>query len=63
MIKTHEIKINNRYEKNIDAYINKFLYETHAIELVDIKYQTLALAMEGEYVIETSALIIYKELF
>lgn len=45
--------------KKIDDLINDFLKENPDIEIVDIKYQTVS---KKEYIIRTSALVIYKEM-
>lgn len=57
-IKTREFWTSIRYGENIDDKINDFVKENPDIEIVDIKYQTVA---SKEYIILTSALVIYKE--
>lgn len=57
-IKTREFWTSIRYNENIDDEINDFVKENPDIEIVDIKYQTVA---SKEYIIRTSALVIYKE--
>lgn len=57
-IKTREFWTSIRYDENIDDLINDFVKENPDIEIVDIKYQTVA---SKEYIILTSALVIYKE--
>lgn len=65
MIKVVEVSTEKTYRHGIGALVNRTLSELSdvgAIEVVDIKYQTLALDVDGGYIIRTSALIIYKEL-
>lgn len=57
-IKTREFWTSIRYGENIDDEINDFVKENPDIEIVDIKYQTVA---SKEYIILTSALVMYKE--
>lgn len=57
-IKTREFWTSIYYDENIDDLINGFVKENSDIEIVDIKYQTVA---SKEYIIRTSALVIYKE--
>lgn len=58
VIKTREFWTSIYYDENIDDLINGFVKENPDIEIVDIKYQTVA---SKEYSIRTSALVIYKE--
>lgn len=58
VIKTREFWTSIYYNENIDDLINEFVKENQDIEIVDIKYQTVA---SKEYSIRTSALVIYKE--
>lgn len=57
-IKTREFWTSILYDENIDDLINDFVKENPDIEIVDIKYQTVA---SKEYIIRISALVIYKE--
>ena len=57
-IRTREFWTSIRYDEKIDDLINDFLKENPDIEIVDIKYQTVS---RKEYIIRTSALVIYKE--
>ena len=59
--KVREVSTETGYEKDITELIDTTLSELSPIELIDIKYQTLALNVGGGYIIRTSALIIYKE--
>lgn len=64
MIRVVEVSTEKTYRHGIAALVNRTLSElsdVDAIEVVDIKYQTLALDVDGGYIIRTSALIIYKE--
>ena len=53
----------NKAVKGIDELINDFIDETPCIEIVDIKYQSNVSTENHFYGYDTSALIIYKELF
>ena len=57
-ISTREFWTSICYDEKIDDLINDFLKENPDIEIVDIKYQTVS---SKEYIIRTSALVIYKE--
>lgn len=57
-IRTREFWASICYDEKIDDLINDFLKENPDIEIVDIKYQTVS---SKEYIIRTSALVIYKE--
>lgn len=66
MIRVIEVSTENGYRKGLATLINETLSELldiGAIEVIDIKYQTIALDVDGGYVIRSSALIIYKELY
>ena len=64
-IKTREFWTDERFGYGIDCQINDFVQEKNAkwidVEIIDIKYQTLAYEEDGKYNIRTSALIMYKE--
>lgn len=60
-IKTREFSTETGDKCSIDMAINMYLSSGYVDELIDIKYQTVALDMHGMYTIRTSALIIYKE--
>lgn len=60
-IKTREFLTETGDKLDIGMLINLFLSSGYVDELIDIKYQTLALEVNGGYIIRTSALIIYKE--
>lgn len=60
-IKTREFSTETGDKLDIGMLINLFLSSGYVDELIDIKYQTLALDVDGGYIIRTSALIIYKE--
>ncbi|MDA3774867.1 sporulation protein Cse60 [Streptococcus thermophilus] len=65
-IKIREFWTDNRYGYGIDDEINDFVKEKHNVELIDIeiidiKYQTIAHEKDGKCIIRTSALIMYKE--
>lgn len=65
-IKIREFWTDDRYLYDIDDQINDFVKEKHNVELIDIeiidiKYQTIAYEKDGKCIIRTSALIMYKE--
>lgn len=60
-IKTREFSTETGYEYDIDVLINAFLSSGYVEELIDIKYQTVAIDMGNSTIIRTSALVIYKE--
>lgn len=65
-IKTREFWTDEMFGYGIDDMINDFVKEKHYveridIEIIDIKYQTLAYEKDGKCIIRTSALIMYKE--
>ncbi|WP_455452042.1 hypothetical protein [Streptococcus salivarius] len=65
MIRVVEVSTENGYRKGLATLINETLLELldrGPIEVIDIKYQAVALDMHGGFVIRSSALIIYKEL-
>lgn len=66
MIRVIEVSTENGYRKGLATLINETLSELldiGAIEVIGIKYQTIALDVNGGSVIRSSALIIYKELY
>ncbi len=65
-IKTREFWTEGRFGEGrfgygIDDKINDFVKEKHYVELIDIKYHALTYEKDGECIIRTSALVIYKE--
>lgn len=65
-IKTREFWTEGRFGYGIDDKINDFVKEKHYVELIDvelidIKYHALTYEKDGECIIRTSALIMYKE--
>lgn len=65
MVRVIEISTETGYKNGLATLINDTLSELldcGPIEVIDIKYQTVALDMHGGFVIRSSALIIYKEL-
>ena len=65
MIRVIEVSTESGYKKSLATLINETISELSDIcttEIIDIKYQTIALEVGGGYVIRSSALIIYREL-
>lgn len=60
-IKTREFSTETGDELDIGMLINLFLSSGYVDELIDIKYQTVAIDVGCETIVRTSALIIYKE--
>lgn len=60
-IKTRELSTETGDELDIGMLINLFLSSGYVDELIDIKYQTVAIDVGCETIVRTSALIIYKE--
>lgn len=59
-IKTREFSVETGDKVNIDMLINLFLSSGYVDELIDIKYQAVAIDIGYAAIIRTSALIIYK---
>lgn len=60
-IKTREITAEIGRGYSIDDLINEFLEDEQNIELIDVKYQTVAYEEYREITVLSSALVIYKE--
>ncbi|MFS9164924.1 sporulation protein Cse60 [Streptococcus salivarius] len=60
VIKTREFSTETGDKVNIAMLINLFLSSGYVDELIDIKYQTVAIDLGGATIIQTSALVIYK---
>lgn len=60
-IKTREFTREMGYRHDIDDLINAFLLSGRVDELIDIKYQTIPIAVGATTIVRTSALVIYKE--
>lgn len=60
-IKTREVCTETEDKCSIDMIINLYLLSGYVEELIDIKYQTVAIDVGCETIVRTSALIIYKK--
>lgn len=60
-IKTREFSTETGDKLDIGMLINLFLSSGYVDELIDIKYQTVAIDVGCKTIVRTSALIIYKE--
>lgn len=60
VIKTREFSTETGDKVNIDMLINLFLSSGYVDELIDIKYQAVAIDVGDTTIIRTSVLVIYK---
>lgn len=60
VIKTREFSTETGDKVDIDMLINLFLSSGYVEELIDIKYQMVAIDVGDRTIVRTSALIIYK---
>lgn len=61
-IKTREVYTETGDKCSIDTAINMYLSSVYVEELIDIKYQMVAIDVGNRTIVRTSALIIYKGL-
>jgi hypothetical protein len=59
-IKTREVYTETGDKCSIDMAINMYLSSGYVEELIDIKYQVVAVDVGDRTIVRTSALIIYK---
>ena len=59
-IKTREVHTETGDKCSIDMAINMYLSSGYVEELIDIKYQMVAIDVGDRTIVRTSALIIYK---